>query len=131
MMLYGEAVRGVRPWAVTNEGDIWLTQRRADGTVYALVDLENNRSAFTLKSVRATPDTKVSLLGQEGELEWKATPAGLQVTVQRKQTIRLVKAPPKPGEGPASVDKQVLRWGPDWPVAVKLTNVRPNESGGR
>ena len=125
MMLYGEAVRGVRPWVVTNEGEVWLTHRRADGTVYAFVDLENNRSAFTLKSVRATADTKVSLLGQEGDLEWKDSPAGLQVTVLRKQTIRLVKAPPKPGASAASVDKQALRWGPDWPVAVKLANVRP------
>jgi alpha-L-fucosidase len=128
MMLYGEAVRGVRPWSVTNEGDVWLTNRRADGTVYALVTLENNRADITLKSVRATDATKVTLLSQEGDLEWKTTPAGLQVTVVRKQTIRLVKAPPKPG---MSVDKQELRWGPDWPVAVKLTNVRPNESGGR
>ncbi|MDH4198423.1 MAG: alpha-L-fucosidase [Candidatus Aminicenantes bacterium] len=128
MMLYGEAVRGVRPWVVTNEGEVWLTHRRADGTLYAFVDLETNRSTFTLKSVRATPETKVTLLGQEGELEWKEGPAGLQVTVVRKQTIRLVKAPPKPGADAASVDKQELRWGPDWPVAVKLTKV---ESGGR
>ncbi len=41
MMLYGEAVRGVRPWSVTNEGDVWFTQKRAEGTVYALAVLEN------------------------------------------------------------------------------------------
>ena len=41
MMLYGESVRGVRPWIVTNEGDVWFTQKRAEGTVYALAGLDD------------------------------------------------------------------------------------------
>src|SRR5665647_3363067 len=97
MMLYGEAVRGVRPWSVTNEGDVWFTQKRAEGTVYALAVLQDNAKTLLLKSVSATPGTKVTLLSQEGELPWEQTPAGLKITVTRKQTIRLIKAKPAPG----------------------------------
>src|SRR5512136_2556970 len=94
MMLYGEAVRGVRPWNVTNEGDVWFTQKKAEGTVYALASLEGDAKTLLLKSVAATPGTKVTLLSQEGELPWEQTPAGLKITVKRTQTIRLVKAKP-------------------------------------
>jgi len=121
MMLYGEAVRGVRPWIVTNEGDVWFTEKRAEGTVYALAGLEKNSRSLVLKSVAASPETKVILLGQEGDCAWEQTPAGLKITVTRKQTIRLVKAAASPGEKAESSDKQRLTWGPDWPVAVKIT----------
>jgi alpha-L-fucosidase len=124
MMLYGEAVRGVRPWSVTNENDVWFTQKRAEGTVYALAGLESNARTLILKSVAATPESKVSLLGQEGDLPWEQTAAGLKITVTRRQTIRLVKAPPAPGEKDVTSDRQRLVWGPDWPVAVKITKAR-------
>jgi alpha-L-fucosidase len=121
MMLNGEAVRGVRPWVVTNEGDVWYTQKRSEGTVYALAGLEKNSRSLVLKSVAASPETKVTLLGQEGDCAWEQTPAGLKITLTRKQTVRLVKAPPAPGDKAESSDKQQLTWGPDWPVAVKIT----------
>jgi hypothetical protein len=121
MMLYGESVRGVRPWRVTNEGDVWFTQKRAEGTVYALAVLENNAKTLLLKSVSATPGTKVTLLSQEGELPWEQTPAGLKITVTRKQTIRLVKAKPAPGGKAETSDIQRLTWGLEAPVAVKIT----------
>jgi alpha-L-fucosidase len=121
MMLYGESVRGVRPWVVTNEGDVWFTEKRAEGTVYALAGLEKNSRSLVLKSVAASPETKITLLGQEGDCAWEQTPAGLKITVTRKQTIRLVKAAAGPGEKAESSDKQRLTWGPDWPVAVKIT----------
>ena len=121
MMLYGEAVRGVRPWSVTNEGDVWFTAKRAEGTVYALARLdERNSRTLLLKSVAATPATKVTLLGQEGELAWEQTPAGLKIAVTRKQTIRLVKAKPAKDQ-PESTDIQRLTWGLEAPVAVKIT----------
>ncbi len=125
MMLNGEAVRGVRPWAVTNEGDVWFTRKRAEGTVYALAGLEKNARSLVLKSVAASPETKVTLLGQEGDCPWEQTPAGLKIAVTRKQTIRLVKAPAEPGEKAGSSDKQGLTWGPNWPVAVKITKASP------
>jgi len=125
MMIYGESVRGVRPWIVTNEGDVWFTQKRAEGTVYALAGLRNNARTLILTTVTAAPGTKVTLLGQEGDLLWEQTPAGLKIDVTRKQTIRLVKAPPDPGAKAESSDKQRLIWGPDWPVAVKITGLVP------
>jgi alpha-L-fucosidase len=131
MMLYGDAVRGVRPWVVTNEGDVWFTQKRSEGTVYALAGLEKNARSLVLKSVAASPETKVTLLGQEGDCAWEQTPAGLKITVTRKQTVRLVKASPSPGEKAESSDKQRLIWGPDWPVAVKITKAAPAAGGGK
>ena len=131
MMLYGEAVRGVRPWVVTNEGDVWFTRKRAEGTVYALAGLEQNARSFVLKSVLASPETKVTLLGQEGDCAWEQTSAGLKITVTRKQTVRLVKAPRSPGEKAESSDKQRLIWGPDWPVALKITKATPAAGIGK
>ena len=120
MMLYGEAVRGVRPWTITNEGDVWFTQKKAEGAVYALASLENNSRTLLLRSVSATPGTKVTLLSQEGELPWEQTPAGLKITVKRTQTIRLVKAKPARDQAETG-DIQRLTWGLEAPVAVKIT----------
>jgi alpha-L-fucosidase len=131
MMLNGEAVRGVRPWVVTNEGDVWFTRKRSEGTVYALAGLEKNSRTLLLKSVAASPETKVTLLGQEGDFPWEQTPAGLKITLTRKQTVRLVKAPPAPGDKAESSDKQRLTWGPDWPVAVKITKAAPSAGLGK
>jgi alpha-L-fucosidase len=122
MMLYGESVRGVRPWTVTNEGDVWFTAKRDEATVYALAELESNARTLVLASVRATPATKVTLLGQEGELPWEQTPSGLRIDVKRTQTIRLVKARPEPDRAETS-DVQRLTWGLEAPVAVKITAV--------
>ena len=131
MMLNGEAVRGVRPWVVTNEGDVWFTQKRSEGTVYALAGLEKNSRSLLLKSVAASPETKVTLLGQEGDCPWEQTPAGLKIALTRKQTVRLVKAPPAPGDKAESSDKQRLTWGPDWPVVVKITKATPAAGSGK
>jgi len=132
MMLYGEAVRGVRPWVVTNEGDVWLTNRRDDGTVYAFVDLDFapkpgvKGREVTLKSVKSTPETKISLLSQAGGLEWKEDAQGLHIQVDRKQTIQLVR---KPGTKKDEKDSAIaIAWGPDWPVAVKITGARPADN---
>ena len=138
MMLYGEAVRGIRPWIVTNEGDVWFTHRRGDGTVFAFVDLDYNPEpgrksrlpgrTITLKSVKSTPETKISLLSQSGDLEWKEDAQGLKINVERKQTIQLIR---KPGTKPEQEGSAIsIAWGPDWPVAVKITNVKPAENFG-
>ena len=130
MMLYGEGVRGVRPWTVTNEGDVWFTTRRSDGTVYAFTDLDYesapgrpNRApgrTLTLASVQASPETKVSLLSQAGDLAWTQDARGLHITVERRHTIQLNR---KPGTKPG--DPIQIVWGPDWPVAVKITHAKP------
>jgi alpha-L-fucosidase len=136
MMLNGEAVRGVRPWTVTNEGDIWFTTRRADGTVFAFVDPQYGVKGvtttagrkFSLKSVRTTADSKITVLGQEGGVEWKQDDSGLHVTVSCTHTVQLVKtskAAKKAAKGDA------FMWGPDWPIAVKITNAKAAATGGK
>jgi alpha-L-fucosidase len=133
MSLFGEAVRGVRPWEVTNEADVWLTSKRDEGTVYALADLEfglNGIEAplgcrFTLKSVQTSPETTISVLGQKGGVEWTQDEKGLHITVARKQTIQLIRLPEELKSKPGFAGR-TYSWGPAWPVAVKITHARPN-----
>jgi alpha-L-fucosidase len=130
MMLYGEAVRGIRPWTTTNEGDVWFTRHKTDGTVYAFTDLDFDLKPgkayrqpgrmLTIKSVKTTPQTKITLLSQTGELVWKEDAQGLHIDVERKQTVQLIRKP-----GGKAGDPISIAWGPDWPVAVKITNVQP------
>jgi alpha-L-fucosidase len=129
MMLYGESVRGVRPWKVTNEGDVWFTERRGEGSVYAFTDLDFDirpgkasrqpGKTITLKSVKTSPETKISLLSQAGDLEWTEDAQGLHIKVERKQTIQMIR---KPGTKPG--DPIQIAWGPDWPVAIKITHAK-------
>ncbi len=137
MMLNGEAIYGVRPWTITNEGDVWLTARRDEGTVYAFADLtyglEGIKAAagsrFTLGSVKTSPDTNISVLGQTGGCEWTEDEAGLHITVSRIHTIGFIKTPPpKPGVKPAR-PLGPYTWGPDWPVVVKITKAVPTTGG--
>jgi hypothetical protein len=72
----------------------------------------------------------VTLLGQEGDLAWEQTPDGLKVAVVRKQTIRLVKAKPAPGQA-ETTDIQRLTWGLEAPVAVKITKAAPATAAGK
>jgi alpha-L-fucosidase len=71
--IFGEATEGVRPWVVTNEGDVWFTRGKGADTVYAFVTRVGNwpmgqRRKLTLRSVKATDRTKVAILGQTGEV---------------------------------------------------------------
>jgi len=133
MMLYGEAIKGVRPWTITNEGDVWLTCRRGEGTVYAFADLEYGLEGikapagcrFTLKSVRTTPETKVSVLSQAGGCEWTEDEKGLHITVSRDHTVQLIGNPLAKERGKADGKIAPLTWGPDRPIAVKITKVKP------
>jgi hypothetical protein len=76
--------------------------------------------------VKATPQTKISVLSQAGDCEWKEDAQGLHITVYRKQTVQLIRKPPqKTGDDKAAGDAIQITWGPDWPVAIKMTNVLP------
>ncbi len=131
----GEAIRGVRPWTVTNEKNIWFTKQSHDDTVYAFITHEEqwrlgDAKTITLRSVRATPQTKISVLGQSDEMveykpevkpqtTWKQDESGLHITAYRAQRLY--------------TDR---KW-PD-PIVLKMTNVeaamRPPEvvtSGAR
>jgi alpha-L-fucosidase len=98
-----EAVHNVRPWIVRNEGDIWFTKQKDENTVYAyLTNMPDwprgERRTFLLKSLKATPSTEISVLGQtgniveyqpanDGKARFEQTPEGLRISVVRAQRI--------------------------------------------
>jgi len=98
-----EAVYEIRPWNVIREGDVWFTRANDTDTVYAILTKvpdwkKGQRKEFTLKSVRATDRSTVSVLGQSGrvleynpkanpETRWTQEDDGLHVSVMRAQRI--------------------------------------------
>ena len=103
MFINGEAIHSVRPWHVIREGNIWFSKAKDDDTVYAFLTRlpdwkRGDRKEFTLRSVRATAETTVSVLGQTGrvleynvnarpEARWSQEADGLHVSVVRAQRI--------------------------------------------
>ncbi len=97
-----EAILGVRPWVLTNEGDVWFTKAKDSSTVYAAVTRTDwpwgTAKTLTLQSVKATSETTVSVLGQNDEvLEYRPevtprttfeqTDDGLRITAWRAQRL--------------------------------------------
>ncbi len=133
MMMYGEAVRKVRPWIVTNEGDVWLTGKKNGEkvTLFAITNFHYDEKGvsgeqfsgrrFTLKSVKATDQTEVSVLSQAGKCRWRQDRNGLHITAFNRHTVQMIAYPGKQLAG----KHRNWSWGPDWPVAVKITNVKP------
>lgn len=117
-----EAVEDVRPWIVTNEGPIWLMKHKTADTVFAVIPQETpwtrgERREFVLRSVAATPTTRIAVLGQNDRVveyqpknipqsRFEEKPDGLHISVVRAQRL---------------YDNN--RW-PN-PLVVKLENVRP------
>ncbi len=97
-----EAVDNVHPWIITNEGDIWFCQSKDGKNVYAALFGQRDwprgeRREFLINSVKATPDTKVSVLGQSDKIveymdldpvsRFNQEPDGLKISVVRAQRI--------------------------------------------
>ena len=117
-----EAVEKTRPWIVTHEENIWFTASKDHKTVYAVITgipawTRGDRKEFVLGSVKATPQTKISVLGQndlvseyENEKDvhsgFNQKEDGLHISVVRAQRIY-----------------NNNKW-PD-PITVKLENVVP------
>jgi alpha-L-fucosidase len=102
MFVNGEAIHAVRPWVVTNEGDVWFTRRKDEDTVYAFLParewLLGERRSVTLRSVGTTARSSVSVLGQTGEVleyrpdvdprpKWREDARGLHVDVTMAQRL--------------------------------------------
>lgn len=118
----GESIHDVRPWVITNENNIWLTKNKDANTVYAFITREphwrlGDAKTITLRSVKATPQTKVSVLGQSDEMveykpgvdpktSFKQDTGGLHITAYRAQRLYTDRSWPNP-------------------IVVKLTNVAP------
>ncbi|MCC5928999.1 MAG: alpha-L-fucosidase [Cyclobacteriaceae bacterium] len=98
-----EAVNAVRPWIITHEENIWFTSSKDRKTVYAIITgipdwPRGARKEFVLGSVRATSDTKISVLGQNDLVveynpdniptsRFKQTDGGLTISVVRAQRL--------------------------------------------
>lgn len=73
MQVNQECIYNVRPWVITNEQNIWFTKAKDEDTVYAIVKqqprwVRGQWRDFVLKSVQATPQSVVSVLGQNGRV---------------------------------------------------------------
>jgi alpha-L-fucosidase len=111
-----ECMDSVRSWVVSREDDIWFTARDTH-TLYAIVISEwkeGARKTFSLHSVKANPDTRVSILGQNSRIiEYKQEDVGCRFR-QTGESLEL-----------SVVKAQRIyddhRW-PD-PVVIKLENI--------
>lgn len=98
-----DAIEAVRPWIITHEENIWFTASKDRKTVYAIITglpdwSRGDRKSFVLGSVQATPETKISVLGQNDKVveynpdadatsRFKQTDKGLEISVVRAQRI--------------------------------------------
>ncbi len=103
MAVNNKAIYNSRPWNVTNEGNVWFTKSKDSDTVYAslagIPDWERGtRREFLLRSVGASNDTKISVLGQsdrvveympdvDAKSRFTQTPDGLSISVVRAQRL--------------------------------------------
>jgi alpha-L-fucosidase len=108
----GEAIREVRPWVITNENNVWFTKAKNDATVYAFITGDRHwrlgdAKTITLRSVRATPQTTMSVLGQSDEIveykpdvkpktTWTQDANGLHITAYRAQRLYTDRSWPNP-----------------------------------
>lgn len=102
MFVNSDAIYSVRPWVITNEGDIWFTRKRNDSTLYAVVDQPWDRGVWkdiVLKSVRATDKTQIAVLGQNDQVleyqpavhpqtTWHQEADGLHIHAMRAQRFQ-------------------------------------------
>jgi len=122
MSVNSDCIYGVRPWVITNEGDTWFTKSKDEDTLYAIDDSSTpwvfgKWRDLILKSVKATKDTEVSVLGENGrDLEyqptvnplptWKMESDGLHVHAMLAQRLQ-----------------DNYKWG--YPVVLRITHVKP------
>jgi len=107
MFANDEAIHDIRPCPVIGEEGVYYTQSKDGKTVYAIMTQfsgEKNRWSYgerkeiLLKELKATADTKISVLGQNSKFleyrkdvnpqsEFKQTKKGLEVSVMRAQRL--------------------------------------------
>lgn len=104
MFVNSEAIYSVRPWVITNEGDIWFTKKKNEDTLYAMVDSEapwpyGRWQDVVLHSVKATDKTDISVLGENGKVleyqpavnpkpTWEMKSDGLHIRAMRAQRLQ-------------------------------------------
>jgi len=116
-----EAIHNVRPWIVSNENNIWFTASKDRKTVYAIVtglsDWAKQRKEFILGSVKATPATKVSVLGHNDKcVEYKFNEKPVSLFEQKEDGLHV-----------SVVNAQRIYNNNKWPnpITIKIENVEP------
>ena len=118
-----EAIYQVRPWHHTREGDAWFTCHKDDPkTVYVFLTnqadwVRGKRREFVLDTIKATANTRISVLGHDGKvLEYapKVNPAPTFIQKDGKLHLDIMRA-------------QRIYNNSRWPnpIVVKLTAVEP------
>ena len=102
MFINSEAIYSVRSWKNMREGNIWFTKKKDKNTIYAFITQEEwewgTKKSFILKSVQASAQTEVSVLGQNDKIleyqpdvipktKWTQKEDGLHITATRAQRI--------------------------------------------
>ncbi len=117
-----EAVENVIPWVLPNEENIWFTWRPEERTVYAILTripdwTRGERKEIIIRSVKATKNTEVSVLGQSGEL----------VEYQPATDARTYYEQKEEGLYVSCVRAQRIYNNHKWhnPIVLKITNADP------
>ncbi len=122
MQVNQECIYGVRPWVITNEQNIWYTKAKNEDTVYAIVKqqprwVRGQWRDFVLKSVQATPQSVVSVLGQNGRVLEYRPEVNPQPTLKQEADGLHIRA----------MFTHRLQDNSKWPnpIVLKITNVKP------
>jgi alpha-L-fucosidase len=115
-----EAIENVRPWIIPKEDNIWFTASKDKKTLYAVImsypDWKHGeRKDFILHSVKATPGTKISVLGQNDlVVEYKNNIDAKSYFTQKEDGLHI-----------SVVRAQRIYSNYEWPnpVTVKLENI--------
>lgn len=104
MFVNSDAIYGVRPWVIPNEGNIWFTKKKDGSALFAILDTQDiwprgTWREFVLHSVRASSHTAISVLGQSDRIveyrpnlvpksSWRQEADGLHIRVMRAQRLQ-------------------------------------------
>jgi len=121
MFTNGEAIYAVRPWVLTNEGNLWFTKKKDNSALYVVVDDGPWRLGMTkdyvLHSVKAGANATISVLGESGEVvEYRPTQNAKPTLSQQADGLHI-----------HFTTAQRMQDNSTWPnpVVVKLTGVEP------
>lgn len=122
MQVNQECIYNVRPWVITNEQNIWYTKAKTEDTLYAIVKqdprwIRGQWRDFVLKSVQSTPQSVVTVLGQNGRvLEYRPEVNPLPTLKQEPDGLHV-----------RAMFTHRLQDNSRWPnpIVLKITNVKP------
>jgi len=122
MQVNQECIYQVRPWVITNEGNVWFTRAKNEDTVYAIAKqqprwVRGQWRDFVLKSLAATPQSAVSVLSENGRVLEYRPEVNPQPTLRQEADGLHVRA----------MFTQRLQDNSKWPnpVVLKITHVKP------